>query len=143
MPADWNRNGKRSEVAHCRANWTRLHLLCFLWAAKQQQQQQKFEMIFFFYMKWLKECCCLFTKWTTSSWLFWAAQCSGVSSHLFSAFNLMPRVKSIWTIVSLPSQHAQWSKLNPWSSLYIYKNCKLFIYIHFKYKKNKKFLTLN
>lgn len=45
------------------------------------------------------------------------ARCSGVSSPRFITLMRAPRMISMSTTALLPSLHAQWRGLNPWSSL--------------------------
>lgn len=52
-----------------------------------------------------------------SRWPWLAARCSGVSSPRFMTLIRAPRMMSMSTTPLLPSLHAQWRGLNPWSSL--------------------------
>lgn len=60
---------------------------------------------------------CSFTLATMSRWPWLAARCSGVSSPRFMTLIRAPRMMSMSTTPLLPSLHAQWRGLNPWSSL--------------------------
>lgn len=60
---------------------------------------------------------CWFTLATMSRWPWLAARCSGVSSPRFMTLMRAPRMMSMSTTPLLPSLHAQWRGLNPWSSL--------------------------